>query len=114
MKLPLCFYFLCKYLIFIFQLGLLRLSIKKWAKKLAFCRDHKNMINSFKNKREVITLPIDMPKHLITSQNKNYSNVIGWRRMILVFLQQFGIYMMHKLPINSMNLNNYKKILKEI
>ena len=72
------------------------------------------MINSFKNRREVITLQIDMLKHLIISQNKNYNNVIGWKRMILVFLQQFGIYMMHKLQISLMNLNNYKKTLKEI
>lgn len=67
------------------------------------------MINSFKNRREVIILQIGMHKHLIINLNKNYSNVIGWKRMIQVFLQQFGIYMMPKLQISSMNLNNCKK-----
>ena len=41
-------------------------------------------------------LQIDMRKHSITNQNKNYSNVIEWKRMIQVYSRLFGICMMPK------------------
>ena len=44
----------------------------------------------------MIILQIDMRKHSITNQNKNYSNVIELKRMIQVYLRQFGICMMLK------------------
>jgi hypothetical protein len=72
----------------------------------------KSMINLLLRKLEVIILLRGMPKHSIMFRNTNHNNVIGLKKMTLEHLQQFGIFMMLKLLINWMNLNNCKRTLK--